>query len=163
MAKNMQSSNCVSQISTSRHAMNDPIYTGTLCDNCRAPMAYDDGVCDDCRMRQLEYEQDEAWPVYLASLRYGAAQIEKISNALDNLWQYIGGDVRREKHSKGVSVASANHLQLTKAGASIVFSHQAGVPFVTVYKGNAAYNYWSAMFTSEAPIPLILAAADAAV
>ena len=47
------------------------IYQGPVCDACSGPMLYDDGICDDCRTRQLEYEQDEAWPVFKASLRYG--------------------------------------------------------------------------------------------
>lgn len=143
-------------------SMNE-IYTGPLCDECKAPMAYDDGICDDCRTRQLEFEQDEAWPVYIASLRYGQKQIEVVSSALDSGWQYVGGDVRREKGAKGSTVAFANQLQLTKGNACIVFAQDHGAPFITIYKGNPAFHDWQAMLTSMTPLNIILTAANAAV
>lgn len=140
------------------------IYTGPLCHECKGPMLYDDGaVCDDCRTRQVEFEQDEAWPVYIESLRYGQKQIEAVSAALDSGWQYVGGDVRREKHAKGSTVAFANHLQLTKGNACIVFAQEHGAPFVTIYKGNPAFHDWQAMLTSLTPLNIIISAANAAV
>lgn len=140
------------------------IYTGPLCHECKGPMLYDDGaVCDDCRTRQLEYEQDEAWPVYIASLRYGQKQIEAVSSALDSGWQYVGGDVRREKHAKGSSVSFANHLQLTKGKACIVFAQEHGAPFVTIYKGNPAFHDWKMCSSCHFPLNIILTAANAAV
>ena len=139
------------------------IYTGPTCDACNGPMLYDDGICDDCRTRQLECEQDEAWPVYKASLRYGQDQIQAISDKLDG-WQYIGGDVRYEKDGDKKRVAHANQLQFINGKCAVVFSHDTlGRPLITIYKGNSAFHDWSAAFSCHTPADIIISAAQVAV
>ena len=139
------------------------IYQGPVCEACNGPMLYDDGICDDCRTRQLEYEQDEAWPVYKASLRYGQDEIQAISDRLDG-WQYIGGDVRYEKDGNKKSVAYANQLQLSNGKCAVVFSFDTlGRPLITVFKGNPAFHDWTASFSCHTPAEIIISAAQAAV
>lgn len=146
-----------------KHTTFGEIYQGPTCDACNGAMLYDYGICDDCKMRQLEYEQDEAWPVYKASLRHGQDEIQAINDRLVG-WDYIGGDVRYEKHGNGKSVAFANMLQLSNGKCAVVFSFDTlGRPLVTIYKGNPAFHDWQASFSCHTPAEIIISAAKAAV
>jgi hypothetical protein len=146
-----------------KHTTFGEIYQGPTCEACNSPMLYDDGICDDCRTRQLECEQDEAWPVYKDSLRYGQDQIQAISDRLDG-WQYIGGDVRYEKDGSKKRVAHANQLQFINGKCAVVFSFDTlGRPLITIYKGNPAFHDWQASFSCHTPAEIIISAAQAAV
>lgn len=135
------------------------------CDECDRQIETP-SICDVCRLTKLDLEADEAWPVFLAQLRYGAKELDAISDSMLG-WQYIGGDVRHEKTSKGVEVGQVYAMAFSKHegmqnGAQVVFSHENGRPLITVTRGNLAFHDWKAVFTPSTPFHLINDALNAA-
>lgn len=118
-------------------------------------------ICDVCRLTKLDLEADEAWPVFLAQLRYGAKELDAISDLMLG-WQYIGGDVRHEKTSRGVEVGQVYAMSFSKHEGQVTFSHNNGRPVITVTRGNLAFHDWKAVFTPSTPFHLINDALNAA-
>lgn len=145
--------------------ISDALHKGARCDDCAAPTT-EHGVCPDCLSLRRELEQDDVWPVFLASLKYGAAEIDAFDDKLAG-WLYVGADIQHERTAKGVIIASANYLRFLSPShrGHLVFSRtDAGAPQVTVISGkDPKYPDWTAAYTAHTPHDIILAACNAVI
>lgn len=121
----------------------------------------EDCMCRDCRAVRLEIDLDNAWSVYLLSLKPHAAQlVEQVDNQLRD-WQFSGGSMTFEQDAKGRrSVATAKDFRFVAPGHKVeaVF----GLEGVTLRNASQPPE-WSVLFSFETPLPVILAACAAAV
>lgn len=134
------------------------LHDGPICDDCGEPTT-EHGTCPDCTAVRRELEADDVWPVWLASLKYGADDMDALDDKLAG-WKYVGAKVDHERTSKGVAIASANDLCFIAPGkrGHLVFSrHESGGPIVTIIGGDIKYPDWSAIFTANTPHSIILA------
>jgi len=138
----------------------------TMCEGCgEVAVASRGDSCRGCWELRRELEADDVWPVYLASLKYGAEEIDALDDKLAG-WKYIGATIAHERTSKGVSIASANDLVFLAPGhrGHLVFRCQDGVPLITILAGpDKRYPDWSASFSSGTPHEVILAACNAVI
>ena len=90
--------------------------------------------------------------------------MDAVSDSLSG-WKYVGGDIRHERTSKGVCIASANNLRFLAPGhrGHLIFIDQNGLPVVVVRGGEFAHPDWTATFTSCTPLEIILAACNATI
>lgn len=143
------------------------LYSGPRCDDCQEPMS-EHGTCADCMELRRELEQDDVWPVWLASLKtaWSAGDMDALDDKLAG-WKYDGADIRHEKTAKGVSIAEANNLRFIAPGhkGRIIFTRQDdGMPVVTVAAGaDMKFPDWLAIFTTGTPHEIILAACNAVI
>jgi hypothetical protein len=134
---------------------------GALLDSndLEAEKKHEDCMCRDCRAVRLEIDLDNAWSVYLLSLKPHAAQlVEQVDNQLRH-WQFSGGGMTFEQDAKGRrSVATAKDFRFVAPGHKVeaVF----GLEGVTLRNTNPhhASPEWSVLFSFETPLPVILAA-----
>lgn len=145
--------------------ISDALHNGPRCEDCDAPTS-EHGVCPDCLALRRELEQDDVWPVFLASLKYGAADIDAFDDKLAG-WKYVGADVQHERTSKGVAIASANNLLFLAPGhrGHLVFSRtEAGAPVITIHGGtDPNWPEWTASFSWLTPHHILLAACNAVI
>lgn len=136
-----------------------------MCEDCgEVPVATRGDSCQGCLELRRELEADDVWPVYLASLKYGAKEIDDLDDKLAG-WKYIGATIAHERTSKGVAIASANDLVFLAPGhrGHLVFSHNEGVPLIKILAGEKQYPEWVAFFTAFTPHEVILAACNAVI
>lgn len=129
------------------------------------PVATRGDSCQGCLELRRELEADDVWPVYLASLKYGAKEIDDLDDKLAG-WKYIGATIAHERTSKGVAIASANDLVFIAPGhrGHLVFSHNEGVPSIKILAGpEKLYPEWTATFSASTPHEVILAACNAVI
>lgn len=148
-----------------RHECFGVQHNGPTCDDCGEPTA-DHGTCPDCTELRRELEADDAWSVWLAGFKSKQDQdrMDAVSDSLSG-WKYVGGDIRHERTSKGVSIASANNLRFLAPGhrGHLIFIDQNGLPVVVVRGGEFAHPDWTATFTAHTPHEIILAACNAVI
>lgn len=146
-----------------RHECFGVKHTGLICEDCGEPVE-EAGCCQSCFDLRRELEADDAWPVWLASLKGGAAEMDALDDKLAG-WKYIGGDIQHERTSNGISIASANNLRFIAPGhrGHLIFIDQNGLPVVVVCGGEFAYPDWTASFTAHTPLEIILAACNAVI
>lgn len=129
-----------------------------------AEQEHEDCMCRDCRAVRLEIDLDNAWSVYLLSLKPHADQlVEQVDNQLRD-WQFSGGSMTFEQDAKGRRrVATAKDFRFVAPGHKVeaVF----GLEGVTLRSASQhhALPEWSVSFSFETPLPVILAACVAAV
>lgn len=138
------------------------------CSQCSNPVAKFGDTCDGCKQLSLELEADEAWTFWLSTLKtaWSAGDMDTFNMKIGG-WKYVGGDIEREQHSKGVSIAKANNLRFLAPGHNgfAIFTRQNDkMPTVTI-QGGKDYSSpdWSASFTSGTPHEIILAASNAVI
>ena len=140
-------------------------HDGPRCEECGEPTA-EHGACPDCVEVMRELEADDVWPVWLASLKGGMAEMDALGVKLAG-WKYVGADIQREGTSKGISIAKADHLHFIAPGhrGHLYFCRQpSGWPLVIVSAGqDADYPDWTATFTASTPHEIILAACNAVI
>lgn len=138
----------------------------TMCEGCgEVAVATRGDSCQGCIELHRELEADDVWPVWLASLKGGAADMDAFSERLAG-WKYVGADVRRGRNDKGVYIDAANDLVFLAPGhrGHLVFRCQDGVPLITILAGpDKRYPDWSASFSSGTPHEVILAACNAVI
>ena len=141
------------------------LYAGAVCEDCGSPTS-EPCVCESCLELRRELEQDDVWPVFLASLKYGAAEVDAFSDKLAG-WKYVGADVRRGRNAKGVYIDSANNLCFLAPGhrGHLAFTrNDDGAPAITVIAGkDLQFPDWLAVFTAHTPHAIILAACHAVI
>lgn len=141
-------------------------YTGPKCEACDGPVTRHGDTCTVCRKLALELESDEAWTVWLASLKYGAKDMDAFNMKVGG-WKYVGADIEREQHGKGISIAKANNIRFLAPGHqgfAIFTRDDSGMPSVSILCGkDHKWPDWSATFTSGTPHEIILSAANAVI
>ncbi len=141
------------------------LHDGATCEDCDTPTT-EHGTCPDCLALRHELEQDDVWPVFLASLKYGAADIDAFSEKLAG-WKYVGADIQLGQAGKLLSIASANNLRFLAPGhrGHLVFTRtEAGAPLITVHGGkDANWPEWTATYTTLTPHHIILSACNAVI
>jgi len=143
----------------------EPAPLKPMCEDCgEVPVDTRGDSCQGCIELHRELEADDVWPVYLASLKYGAKEIDAFDDKLAG-WKYIGATIAHERTSKCVAIASANDLMFIAPGhrGHLVFSHNEGVPSITILAGEKQYPEWVACFTAHTPHEVILAACNAVI
>lgn len=149
----------------------DAYHTARLCQSCMESMTaqdlaaereHEDCLCRDCRAVQAELDLDDGWGTYLASLKpHAVVAVVQIDKGLAG-WKCMGGTMTFEQDTKGRrSVATAKDFRFLAPGHKVeaVF----GVEGLTLRNHNESFADWSVTFPFETPIPVILAAAIAAV
>jgi hypothetical protein len=126
-----------------------------------------DGLCAECRQFRFAMDLEEAWLVWLDSLKnpFDRTRMEAVSDSLAG-WVCVDGDIQHERTAKGVQIASANNLRFLSPcyRGVVIFSEQNGLPVVIVRGGkDAKFFDWSATFTACTPIEIILAAVNAVI
>ena len=135
----------------SKHDDNSP-----RCERCSGPVEEHGEHCPQCAALLLELEIDEAWFVFLDSLKVGREWVEQIDGALTG-WKYVGGEIERETTSKGVSIAYANNLLFVRGNCAIQYRAEARRPcFDLCHAGE--HSEWACTFQVSTPINIILAA-----
>jgi hypothetical protein len=136
----------------SKHDDNSP-----RCERCSDPVEEHGEHCPQCAALLLEWEIDEAWFVFLDSLKVGREWVEQIDCALTG-WKYAGGKIERGITSKSLNpvVFRANELTFQKGEYFIQYKLQGKVPVVAI--GDLDRDGWSAVFSFSTPINIILAA-----
>lgn len=123
---------------------------------CGEPVEHRGDTCEGCVNLALELEADEAWPVFLDSLKLGRQWVEQIDGALTG-WKYAGGKIEQETTSKGVLIAYANNLLFTRGQHGIQYRADDGRPcFDLCHAGE--HTEWAATFHFPTPLNIILAA-----
>lgn len=127
---------------------------------CGEPVEHRGDTCAGCVKLALELEADEAWPVFLDSLKVGRQWVEQIDGALTG-WKYAGGDIERETTSKGEGIANVHSLRFIKGEHYLVWVNSGSVPLLLL--GDGAGNIgeqhgWQIRFSYSTPINIILAA-----
>ena len=140
-----------------------------MCEDCgEVPVDTRGDSCQGCIELHRELEADDVWPVWLASLKGGAADMDAFSERLAG-WKYVGADVRRGRNDKGVYIDAANDLRFIAPGhlGHIMFCRhpETGWPVVAVIAGaDPKYNpNWTATFSAYTPHEVILAACNAVI
>ena len=139
----------------SKHDDNSP-----RCERCSDPVEEHGEHCPQCAALLLEWEIDEAWFVFLDSLKVGREWVEQIDGALTG-WKYAGGEIERETTSKGEVIAYVYALRFIKGEHFIVWGNSSKKPSLRLGKGTGLVGEdfdWSARFSFSAPINIILAA-----
>lgn len=126
------------------------------CERCSDPVEEHGEHCPQCAALLLELEIDEAWFVFLDSLKVGRQWVEQIDGALTG-WKYAGGKIERETTSKGVSIAYANNLLFTRGQHAIQYRADDGRPCLDLCHAGE-HSEWAATFHFPTPINIILAA-----
>lgn len=126
------------------------------CERCSDPVEEYGEHCQQCAALLLELEADEAWPVFLDSLKVGREWVEQIDGALTG-WKYAGGKIEQETTSKGVSIAYANNLLFTRGNHGIQYRADDGRPCLDLCHAGE-HTEWAATFHFPTPINIILAA-----
>jgi len=126
-----------------------------------------DGMCAKCRQFRFEMDLEEAWFVWLDSLKnpFDRTRMEAVSDSLAG-WMCVDADLMHERTAKGISIASANNLRFLAPGhkGHLIFSEQNGLPVVIVHGGkDHKFPDWTATFTACAPIETILSATNAVI
>lgn len=141
------------------------LHDGPTCDDCGEPTT-EHGTCPDCLEVRRELEADDVWPVWLASLKFGAADMDALDDKLSG-WKYAGASIVHERTLKGVRIGSANNIQFIAPegrGHMIFTRMDVGAPQVTLLGGtDLNYPDWTATFTAGTPHELILAASNAVI
>lgn len=130
------------------------------CERCSDPVEEHGEHCPQCAALLLELEIDEAWFVFLNSLKVGRQWVEQIDGALTG-WKYAGGDIERETTGKGESIAYVYALRFIKGEHFIVWGNGSKTPNFRFGKGTGRVGEdyeWSARFSYSTPINIILAA-----
>ena len=126
------------------------------CERCSDPVEEHGEHCPQCAALLLEFEADEAWPVFLDSLKVGREWVEQIDGALTG-WKYAGGKIERETTSKGVSIAYANNLLFIRGQHAIQYRADDRRPCLDLCHAGE-HTEWAATFNYPTPINIILAA-----
>jgi hypothetical protein len=126
-----------------------------------------DGMCAKCRQFRFKMDLEEAWFVWLDSLKnpFDRTRMEAVFDSLAG-WVCVDGDIQHERTAKGVQIASANNLRFLAPShrGYLIFSEQNGLPVVIVLGGkNDKFPDWTATFTACTPIETILAATNAVI
>jgi hypothetical protein len=145
--------------------VSDALHEGARCESCVEPTDKH-GTCSECQFVIRELEQDDVWPVWLRSLKGGAAEMDAFSDSLGG-WEYVRAEIQYGRNDKGVFIDSANNLLFRAPGhrGFVAFTrHETGWPVVTVTAGdNTLFPDWIANFTCGTPLELILAACHAVI
>lgn len=139
---------------------------GPTCEEC-GEVTSETGVCRECVALMRELEADDVWPVWLASLKGGAAEMDALDDKLAG-WKYVRATIQYERTAKGKAIASANYVLFSAPGhrGHLIFSRDAetGWPLVTIHGGeDLKYPDWTATFTACTPHGIILAACNAVI
>jgi len=143
-------------------------YAGPRCEACEAPISVHGDLCKECKQLSLEIEADEVWTFWLSTLKtaWSAGDMDTFNMKIGG-WKYVGADIEREQHSKGVSITKANNIRLLAPGHqgfAIFTRDDSGMPSVGIQSGkDYSFPDWSATFTSGTPHEIILAAAHAVI
>ena len=123
---------------------------------CGEPVEHRGDTCEGCVKLALELEADEAWPVFLDSLKVGRQWVEQIDGALG--WKYAGGKIERGITSKSLNafVVCADELTFKKGEHFIQYKIEGQVPLVII--GENDLDGWRCRFSYSTPINIILAA-----
>ena len=145
--------------------ISDTLHDGPRCEDCDVP-TNEHGVCPSCAALRRELEQDDVWPVWLASLKYGAADIDAFDDKLAG-WKYVGAEIHHGRNHKGVFIDSANNLQFLAPGhrGHLVFRRtETGEPTITIIGGqDPNWPEWAATFSALTPHNILLAACNAVI
>lgn len=145
--------------------ISDALHDGPRCEDCNIPTT-EHGTCPDCLALRRELEQDDVWPVFLASLKHGVSEVDALSEKLTG-WKYVGADVRRGRNTKGVYIDSANNLCFIAPGQRgfLAFTrNNEGAPTISVIAGkDIQFPDWLAVFTAHTPHDIILSACNAVI
>lgn len=145
--------------------VSDALHDGPRCEDCNIPTT-EHGVCPDCIALRRELEQDDVWPVFLASLKHGASEVDALSEKLAG-WKYVGADIQLDQAGKLLSIARANNLRFLAPGhrGFLAFTrNNEGAPAISVIAGkDIKFPDWLAVFTAHTPQEIILAACNAVI
>lgn len=148
-----------------RHECFCVTHDGPTCEQCGEPTT-EHGTCPGCAELLRELEADDVWPVWLASLKGGAADMDALDDKLAG-WKYVGADIQHDRTTKGIGIAKADNLHFIAPGhrGHLFFCRQpSGWPLVIVAAGqDANYPDWTASFTAYTPHEIILAACNAVI
>lgn len=122
---------------------------------CGEPVEHRGDTCAGCVKLTLELEAEEAWPVFLDSLKVGRQWVEQIDGALTS-WKYAGGDIVRGMNLRGPYISHANELNFEKGEHFIQYRIEGQVPLVII--GENDRDGWRCRFSYSTPINIILAA-----
>lgn len=122
---------------------------------CGEPVEHRGDTCEGCVNLALELEADEAWPVFLDSLKVGRQWVEQIDGALTG-WKYAGGKIERGLNSRGTYIARADELIFKNGEHFIQYRIEGQVPLVII--GENDRDGWRCRFSYSTPINIILAA-----
>ena len=127
------------------------------CERCSDPVEDHGEHCPQCAALLLELEIDEAWFVFLDSLKVGRQWVEQIDGALTG-WKYAGGKIERGITSKSLNaiVVRADELNFEKGKHFIQYRIEGQVPLVII--GENDRDGWRCRFSYSTPINIILAA-----
>lgn len=142
------------------------LHDGPTCDDCGEPTT-EHGTCPDCLEVRRELEADDVWPVWLASLKFGAADMDALDDKLSG-WKYVGAKIEYERTAKGVAIAKADQLRFIAPGhrGHLLFcrDEETGGPLVGVVSGSDfKFPDWTATFTAGTPHEILLVASNAVI